>query len=112
MRTDPGIARARSLPVTMICAHTQALNVLMLKVLEHSCRTDIFVALLALSRGRPAELASAPPEQAVKFFDLAVKCLIKLTKALTPTLEVRADEHAHKATYVQTTGLCTVLRSR
>ena len=67
----------------------QALNVLMLKVLENSCRTDIFVALLALSRGRPAELAAAPPEQAVKFFDLAVKCLIKLTKALTPTLEVR-----------------------
>ena len=61
----------------------------MLKVLENSCRTDIFVALLALSRGRPAELAGAPPEQAVKFFDLAVKCLIKLTKALTPTLEVR-----------------------
>jgi len=61
----------------------------MLKVLENSCRTDIFVALLALSRGRPAELAAAPPEQAVKFFDLAVKCLIKLTKALTPTLEVR-----------------------
>ena len=60
----------------------------MLKVLENSCRTDIFVALLALSRSRPAELADADPEQAVKFFDLTVKCLIKLTKALTPTLEV------------------------
>ena len=69
----------------------QALNVLMLKVLENSCRTDIFVALLALSRSRPAELADADPEQSVKFFDLTVKCLIKLTKALTPTLEVRPN---------------------
>ena len=68
--------------------HAQALNVLMLKVLENSNRTDTFVALLALSRSHPPELA-ARPDLALKFFDLAVKCLIKLTKALTSTLEVR-----------------------
>ena len=80
----------------------------MLKVLENSRRTDIFVALLALSRGRPAELAAAPPEQAVKFFDLAVKCLIKLTKALTPTLEVRPDEHARLMLRRGVGGSCTM----
>ena len=80
---------AQSTAPKQTAAGAQALNVLMLKVLENSCRTDIFVALLALSRSRPAELADADPEQAVKFFDLTVKCLIKLTKALTPTLEVR-----------------------
>lgn len=67
---------------------SQALNVLMLKVLENSNRTDIFTALLALSRSLPPEL-EARPDGALKFFDLAVKCLIKLTKALTVTLEVR-----------------------
>ena len=62
----------------------------MLKVLENSNRTDIFVALLALSRTQPPELQSSPAS-ALKFFDLAVKCLIKLTKALTTTLKVRAN---------------------
>lgn len=64
----------------------QALNVLMLKTLENSNRTYAFTALLLLTREPPPELRHRPPE-AAKFFDLAVKCLIKISKALSDDLQ-------------------------
>jgi hypothetical protein len=65
----------------------QALNVLMLKTLENSNRTYAFTALLLLTREPPPELRHKPAE-AAKFFDLAVKCLIKISKALSDDLQV------------------------
>jgi hypothetical protein len=67
----------------------QALNVLMLKTLENSNRTYAFTALLLLTREPPPELRHRPPE-AAKFFDLAVKCLIKISKALSDDLQARS----------------------
>ena len=66
----------------------QALNVLMLKTLENSNRTYAFTALLLLTREPPPELRHRPAE-AAKFFDLAVKCLIKISKALSDDLQAR-----------------------
>jgi len=65
----------------------RSLNVLMLRILEHASRTASFVALLLMLRQPPAGLTgSAAAERRVRFFDLAVKCLIKLTKTLSQSL--------------------------
>lgn len=61
----------------------------MLKTLENSNRTYAFTALLLLTREPPPELRHRPPE-AAKFFDLAVKCLIKISKALSDDLQARS----------------------
>ncbi|KAK9814323.1 hypothetical protein WJX72_004049 [[Myrmecia] bisecta] len=65
----------------------KALNVLMLKILDNSNRSYSFGALLVLLRCPPEELHRRTPENALKFSDLVVKCLIKLTKALQTSLE-------------------------
>lgn len=62
----------------------KAVNVLMLKVLEASNRTYCFAALLQLLRGPPP---AVPAAQLPKFYDLVVKCLIKLTKSLQSDTE-------------------------
>lgn len=62
----------------------KAVNVLMLKILEAGNRTYCFAALLHLLREPPREVT---PETAPKFYDLVVKCLIKLTKGLQTTTE-------------------------
>ena len=68
-------------------ALVRSLNVLMLRILEHASRTASFVALLLMLRQPPAVLAGpAGAERRVRFFDLAVKCLIKLTKTLSQSL--------------------------
>ena len=67
---------------------TQALNVLMLKMLENSNRTYAFMGLLMLTRAAPQELRHRT-EDAGRFFDLAVKCLIKISKALSDDLQVQ-----------------------
>ena len=70
-------------------ALVKALNVLMLKVLEHCDRTASFESLLRLLATPPATVA-ADADAAARFRELVVKCLIKLTKALGATLcEVR-----------------------
>ncbi len=50
-----------------------------------SNRTYAFAALLQLLRQPPESVA---PEQLAKFYDLVVKCLIKLTKSLQANTEV------------------------
>lgn len=73
-------------------ALVKALNVLMLKVLEHCDRTDSFKSLLRLLATPPTTVA-ADEGAAARFRELVVKCLIKLTKALGTTLrEVRLPE--------------------
>lgn len=74
----------------------QALNVLMLKILENSNRNYTFSALLSLLLDTPAELAVGPAApagaqqlQQARWADLVVKCLIKSTKALPQVIEVR-----------------------
>ncbi|KAL4854812.1 hypothetical protein ACK3TF_004509 [Chlorella vulgaris] len=62
----------------------KAVNVLMLKFLEASNRTYAFAALLQLLRQPPTEVQ---PAQLPKFYDLVVKCLIKLTKGLQGNTE-------------------------
>ena len=70
----------------------KALNVLMLKVLEHCPRTSSFRALLRLLATPPESVADDEATTA-RFNELVVKCLIKLTKALGATLhEVRLPE--------------------
>jgi len=64
----------------------RALNVLMLKVLENASRTSSFTALLLMLRTPPGALAAADGERRVRFFDLVVKCLIKLTRTLSVSL--------------------------
>lgn len=75
----------------------QALNVLMLKILENSNRNYTFSALLALLLDTPTELmagaaAAGGVQQAqmqqARWADLVVKCLIKSTKALPQVIEV------------------------
>lgn len=77
----------------MLCI-LQALNVLMLKILENSNRNYTFSALLSLLLDTPAELATGPagvPQlQQARWADLVVKCLIKSTKALPQVIEVGA----------------------
>lgn len=77
---DPSVPRLEEGPQLV-----KALNVLMLKVLEHCPRTSSFRALLRLLRRAPPAVAE-DPALAAKFHDLVVKCLIKLTKALGATL--------------------------
>ena len=73
-------------------ALVKALNVLMLKVLEHCDRTASFESLLRLLATPPATVA-VDADAAARFRELVVKCLIKLTKALGATLcEVRLPE--------------------
>lgn len=53
------------------------------------CRTISFKALLLLLRCPPQSVTNTGPEMAAKFADLVVKCLIKLTKSLQSTIQVR-----------------------
>lgn len=77
----------------------QALNVLMLKILENSNRNFTFSALLSLLLDTPTELTGglvaapgAPQQlQQARWADLVVKCLIKSTKALPQIIEVRTS---------------------
>jgi len=64
----------------------KALNVLMLKTLENCERTAAFTALLLLTRDAPVEVRHRP-DASGRFFDLAVKCLIKISKALSDDLQ-------------------------
>jgi hypothetical protein len=75
----------------------QALNVLMLKILENSNRNYTFSALLVLLIDTPTELmagsataggAEPTQMQQARWADLVVKCLIKSTKALPQVIEV------------------------
>ena len=66
----------------------KAVNVLMLKLLEAGNRTYAFAALLQLLRDPPAEAAAGGPDALPRFYDLVVKCLIKLTKSLQVSMEV------------------------
>lgn len=83
----------------------KALNVLMLKLLENSDRNASFDALLRLlleppapagagaeagAGGEAAGGAAAAAELEARWGDLVVKCLIKITKALPATIDVRA----------------------
>jgi len=82
------------------CVMLQALNVLMLKILENSNRNYTFSALLTLLLDTPRELVAAsaaaaaagvPPQahtQQARWADLVVKCLIKSTKALPQVIQV------------------------
>jgi hypothetical protein len=92
----------------------QALNVLMLKILENSNRNFTFSALLTLLLDTPAELSAAAgaaaaaaaaaaghedapsagvlfAQQQARWADLVVKCLIKSTKALPQVIQVCAQ---------------------
>lgn len=55
-------------------------------------RTHTFAVLLVLLRSPHADVMSTGEGSALagRWYDLVVKCLIKLTKALPATLEVRA----------------------
>lgn len=59
----------------------------MLKTLENCERTAAFTALLLLTRDAPVEVRHRP-DASGRFFDLAVKCLIKISKALSDDLQV------------------------
>lgn len=77
----------QQLPVALHTDSTQALNVLMLKTLENCERTAAFTALLLLTRDAPPDVRQKA-EASARFFDLAVKCLIKISKALSDDLQV------------------------
>ena len=66
-------------------ALVKALNVLMLKVLEHCQRMNSFNVLLRLLATPPVTVAK-DEHLTQRFHELVVKCLIKLTKALGTTL--------------------------
>jgi hypothetical protein len=60
----------------------------MLKLLENCDRNASFAALLSLLLEAPAGVAGATDLEA-RWNDLVVKCLIKITKALPTTIDVR-----------------------
>lgn len=71
----------------------KALNLLMMKILENCNRTQVYIVLIDLLRN-PYERVLALPganadrdKQEAKWFDLAVKCTIKLTKFLPVTVD-------------------------
>lgn len=77
----------------------KALNVLMLKILENAARTSAFVVLIRLlqpldpSRWPSPASRDVDAMRSLKFSDLVVKCLIKLTKVLQNTIfEVDLDQ--------------------
>ena len=78
---DPNVPKMEEGPQLV-----KALNVLMLKLLEHCPRTNSFRALLRLLADAPESVADEPAAL-VKFHDLVVKCLIKLTKSLGQNLD-------------------------
>ena len=78
---DPNVPKMEEGPQLV-----KALNVLMLKLLEHCPRTNSFRALLRLLADAPESVAD-DPAALVKFHDLVVKCLIKLTKSLGQNLD-------------------------
>eukprot|EP00803_Ostreobium_quekettii_P007309 evm.model.scf_1455.1 EVM.evm.TU.scf_1455.1 scf_1455:6723-19697(-) len=65
----------------------RAMNVLMLKVMENANKTQLFESLLFLLRSIPPKVQNALPEVQGRFLDLAVKCLIKTTKAVGSFIE-------------------------
>ncbi|KAL8192496.1 hypothetical protein R6Q57_027681 [Mikania cordata] len=76
----------------------KALNVLMLKILDNAERTSSFVVLINLLKPLDPSRWPYPPSNEtfatrnMKFSDLVVKCLIKLTKVLQSTIyEVDLD---------------------
>ncbi|KAI3741132.1 hypothetical protein L1987_58799 [Smallanthus sonchifolius] len=76
----------------------KALNVLMLKILDNAERTSSFVVLINLLKPLDPNRWPYPPTNEsfatrnMKFSDLVVKCLIKLTKVLQSTIyEVDLD---------------------
>lgn len=64
----------------------RALNVLMLRVLENANRTVTFVALLLMLRSPPPALLTSDVDRRLRFAELSVKCLIKLTRSLGASL--------------------------
>lgn len=70
----------------------QALNVLMLKLLENCNRNHSFAVMLQLIVTPPPEIPGKE-ERLARWNDLVVKCLIKLTKALPSTIEVGHAAH-------------------
>ncbi|CAD7700615.1 unnamed protein product [Ostreobium quekettii] len=65
----------------------RAMNVLMLKVMENANKTQLFESLLFLLRSMPPKVETATPDVQGRFMDLAVKCLIKTTKAVGGFME-------------------------
>eukprot|EP00798_Chlamydomonas_sp_ICE-L_P001437 gene1437-32811_t len=71
-------------------AMLKALNLLMMKILENCNRTHVFGALMLLLRQPHARLATAGGaggEMESRWFDLVVKCMIKVTKNLSATID-------------------------
>lgn len=74
---------------TSVCQYVSALYEQALVL----CRTYSFLALVVLLRCPPEQLLQQGQDASVKFSDLVVKCLIKLTKALHSTLQASALPH-------------------
>lgn len=95
----------------------QALNVLMLKILENSNRNFTFSALLSLLLDTPTELTGglvaapgAPQQlQQARWADLVVKCLIKSTKALPQVIEVRTSMPCRAAGNVMQSKMVSIM---
>ncbi|KAH9626996.1 hypothetical protein KSS87_017847 [Heliosperma pusillum] len=96
----------------------KALNVLMLKILDHADRTSSFVVLLNLLHPLDSSRWPAPSSNEAiavrnqKFSDLVVKCLIKLTKVLQSTIyEVDLDRILQSIhVYLQELGMDEIRR--
>lgn len=96
----------------------KALNVLMLKILDNAERTSSFVVLINLLKPLdPSRWPSPPSNESfatrnMKFSDLVVKCLIKLTKVLQSTIyEVDLDRILQSIhVYLQELGMEEIRR--
>ncbi|PWA59320.1 ARM repeat superfamily protein [Artemisia annua] len=96
----------------------KALNVLMLKILDNAERTSSFVVLISLLKPLdPSRWPSPPSNESfatrnMKFSDLVVKCLIKLTKVLQSTIyEVDLDRILQSIhVYLQELGMEEIRR--
>lgn len=96
----------------------KALNVLMLKILDNAERTSSFVVLINLLKPLDPSRWPSPPSNEffatrnMKFSDLVVKCLIKLTKVLQSTIyEVDLDRILQSIhVYLQELGMEEIRR--
>ncbi|GJS47755.1 hypothetical protein Tco_0597876 [Tanacetum coccineum] len=98
----------------------KVLNVLMLKILDNAKRTSSFVVLISLLIPlHPSRWPSPPSNESfatrnMKFSNLVVKCLIKLTKDLQSTIDEVDLDHILQIihVYLQELGIDEIRRRR
>ena len=87
-------------------AHTimKGMNVLMLKVLEMSQLNSVMSVLVFFLRAPPPTILQSRADLQNRFFNLVVKCLIKVTKRMGALLESNAVDETVRIAILKRSG--------